>query len=77
MVMVLFFGWLFDVYGRCLFFIAGIVFMLVGSVIGGVVTSMGELIVVRGVQGLGGGALFVFVFMSFGDLVLLLDCGCW
>src|SRR5688572_12438737 len=49
------FGKLSDMYGRKWFFIAGIVVFLVGSALSGFSQDMLQLIVFRGVQGLGAG----------------------
>lgn len=46
-----------DLYGRRLFYLAGITLFLVGSVLAGVSRSMIQLIYSRGIQGLGAGAL--------------------
>ena len=53
------YGKLGDLYGRKRIFQAAIVIFLVGSVLAGLSQSMGQLIVFRAIQGLGGGGLMV------------------
>lgn len=62
-------GKLGDLYGRKVFFQAAIVIFLVGSALAGLSQSMGELIVFRAVQGLGGGGLIVGAQSIVGDVV--------
>ncbi|TAK62634.1 MAG: DHA2 family efflux MFS transporter permease subunit [Dehalococcoidia bacterium] len=57
-----------DIYGRKQFFLAGIVIFLAGSILSGASQSMTELILFRGVQGLGGGFIFANAFAIVGDL---------
>lgn len=57
-----------DIYGRKNFFLAGIVIFLIGSVLSGMSQSMVQLIVFRGVQGVGGGFIFANAFAITGDL---------
>jgi len=57
-----------DIYGRKQFFLAGIVIFLAGSILSGASQSMMELILFRGVQGLGGGFIFANAFAIIGDL---------
>ncbi len=61
-------GKLGDIYGRKRFFLAGIVIFLAGSILSGASQSMMELILFRGVQGLGGGFIFANAFAIVGDL---------
>ena len=44
-------------HGRRLFFILGIVLFMAGGVVGATAQSMTQLVVARGIQGLGAGAL--------------------
>ncbi|HEY4031731.1 MAG TPA: MDR family MFS transporter [Caulobacteraceae bacterium] len=67
-VMVPIWGKLGDLYGRKAIMIAGIGLFLLGSWLCGLSQSMVELIGFRGVQGLGGGALFTGAFAVIGDL---------
>lgn len=61
-------GKLSDLYGRKIVFIAGIVIFLVGSVLCGATTTMNGLILFRGLQGVGGGAIVVIAMVIIGDL---------
>ena len=51
------YGKLSDIYGRRLFFITGMVIFLVGSALAGTSQNMTQLIIYRGIQGLGAGAM--------------------
>jgi EmrB/QacA subfamily drug resistance transporter len=62
-------GKLGDLYGRKVFFQLALVLFLVGSVLSGACRSMVELILARGVQGLGGGGLLVGAQAVIGDVV--------
>lgn len=57
-----------DLYGRKWFFVAGITVFLVGSVLAGLSQNMLQLIVFRGIQGIGGGTIMASVFTSIADL---------
>jgi EmrB/QacA subfamily drug resistance transporter len=57
-----------DIYGRKQFLIGGVVIFLIGSMLCGMSQSMEQLIVFRGVQGLGGGLIFANSFAMLGDL---------
>lgn len=71
------YGKLSDTYGRKPFFIAGIIVFLVGSMLSGVATSMFQLILFRGLQGIGGGAIMVNAFAVVGDLFSPRERGRW
>src|SRR3954470_22674690 len=62
-------GKLGDLYGRKRFFQAAIVIFLVGSALCGAAQTLGELIIFRAVQGLGGGGLIVGAQSIIGDVV--------
>jgi EmrB/QacA subfamily drug resistance transporter len=62
------YGKLSDLYGRKLLLMAGIVLFLVGSALSGLSQEMWQLIVFRGLQGLGAGALFPISLAVIGDL---------
>jgi EmrB/QacA subfamily drug resistance transporter len=62
-------GKLGDLYGRKLFFQAGIVIFLVGSMLSGLSHSMIQLIAFRAIQGIGGGGLIVGAQAVMGDLI--------
>ncbi len=62
------YGKLSDIYGRRPLLLIGIVVFLLGSVLSGLSQSMGELIIFRGLQGLGAGAIFPIALSVIGDL---------
>ncbi len=57
-----------DIFGRKNFFLAGIIIFLVGSMLCGLSQSMLQLIIFRGIQGIGGGFIFANAFAIIGDL---------
>jgi EmrB/QacA subfamily drug resistance transporter len=61
-------GKLGDVYGRKWFIVSGIVVFLIGSALSGAAWGMTELILFRGMQGLGAGMIFSNVFTSVADI---------
>ncbi|MCA1738081.1 MAG: DHA2 family efflux MFS transporter permease subunit, partial [Actinobacteria bacterium] len=61
-------GKLGDIYGRKWFILAGIFIFLVGSALCGVAWGMTELIIFRGIQGLGAGFIFSNIFTSIADI---------
>jgi EmrB/QacA subfamily drug resistance transporter len=63
------YGKLGDLYGRKIVLQAALVLFLIGSALCGLAQSMGELIVFRAVQGLGGGGLMVSAQAAIGDVV--------
>ena len=62
------YGKLSDLYGRRPLLIFGIGLFLVGSVLSGLSQTMWQLILFRGIQGLGAGALFPIALAIIGDL---------
>jgi MFS family permease len=68
-------GKLGDLYGRKIFFLAGIVIFLVGSALAGLSGSMVELILFRAFQGLGAGGLMIGAQTIIGDVVSPRDRG--
>lgn len=62
------YGKLSDVYGRRPLLIIGVSLFLAGSALSGLSQSMTELIIFRGVQGLGAGAIFPIALAVIGDL---------
>ncbi|MBK9179301.1 MAG: MFS transporter [Acidimicrobiales bacterium] len=63
------FGKLSDLYGRRLLFQAAIVVFVVGSLLAGIAQDMTQLVLARGVQGIGGGGLMAMAFVIVGDVV--------
>ena len=61
-------GKLSDLYGRKLFFVSGIVVFLIASGLCGASQDMLQLVLFRGLQGLGAGFLMAMAFTSVGDL---------
>ncbi len=62
------YGKLSDLYGRRPMLLLGIVLFLVGSALSGLSQSMWQLILFRGIQGLGAGSLFPIALAVIGDL---------
>lgn len=62
------YGKLSDMFGRRGLYILGIAIFLVGSILSGFATSMFMLILFRGIQGIGGGAIMVNSFAIIGDI---------
>jgi EmrB/QacA subfamily drug resistance transporter len=69
------YGKLGDLYGRKIVLQAAIGIFLVGSALCGLSQNMTELIVFRGIQGLGGGGLFVVTLAVVGDIIPPRDRG--
>jgi EmrB/QacA subfamily drug resistance transporter len=67
-ITVPFYGKLSDLYGRKPMLMIGITLFLIGSALSGLSQNMTQLIVFRGVQGLGAGALFPISLAVIGDL---------
>ncbi|TCW78002.1 EmrB/QacA family drug resistance transporter [Burkholderia sp. SRS-46] len=63
------YGKLGDLYGRKIVLQAAIVLFLAGSALCGVAQDMTQLILLRAVQGLGGGGLMVVTMAAIGDLI--------
>jgi EmrB/QacA subfamily drug resistance transporter len=62
------YGKLSDLYGRRPIFLTGITIFLIGSLLAGLSQEMWQLVVTRGIQGLGAGALFPIALAVIGDL---------
>ncbi|QGT98613.1 putative MFS-type transporter [Candidatus Syntrophocurvum alkaliphilum] len=71
------YGKLSDVYGRKPFYIFGLIVFGVGSVICGQVNTMQELILARGLQGIGAGALISMPRATIGDIFNPRERGRW
>ena len=67
-ITVPFYGKLSDLYGRKPMLMIGITVFLIGSALSGLSQNMTQLIIFRGIQGLGAGALFPISLAVIGDL---------
>jgi len=67
-ITVPFYGKLSDIYGRRPMLMIGITLFLVGSALSGLSQDMWQLILFRGIQGLGAGAIFPIALAVIGDL---------
>jgi EmrB/QacA subfamily drug resistance transporter len=64
-------------YGRKWFYAAGIVIFVLGSALSGISGDMLQLIIYRGIQGLGAGMLFGIAFAIIADVIPPADRGKW
>ncbi|HEV2581321.1 MAG TPA: MDR family MFS transporter [Ktedonobacteraceae bacterium] len=71
------YGKLSDIYGRRFFFITGMVIFLAGSALAGTSQDMTQLIIYRGIQGLGAGAMMPIALAIIGDLFPPSERGKW
>ncbi len=71
------YGKLSDIYGRKWLFLGAIVVFMIGSALSGLSQNMTQLILFRGFQGIGGGALFANAFTVIGDLFPPAQRGKW
>jgi len=76
-VMVPIYGKLSDIYGRRRFFLGGMALFLAGSVLSGASQTMFQLILFRGLQGLGAGAMMPIVQAIIGDIFPPAERGKW
>lgn len=63
------YGKISDMFGRKKIFLSAIVIFLVGSALCGMAQTMNQLIVFRGIQGIGAGGLMTLVFAIIGDII--------
>ncbi len=61
-------GKLSDMYGRKWFYVAGLTIFVIGSFLSGISQTMSQLIIFRGLQGLGFGVMVALSFIVIGDL---------
>ncbi len=71
------YGKLSDIYGRRIFFLAGMAIFLLGSALSGTSQDMTQLIIYRGIQGLGAGALMPIAQAIIGDIFPPSERGKW
>lgn len=71
------YGKLSDLYGRKTFLLVGIVIFIIGSIFSGFSQSMTQLILFRGLQGIGSGAIMSNAFAIIGDLFPPAERGKW
>ncbi len=71
------YGKLSDIYGRRPFFLLGMAIFLLGSALSGMSQSMTQLILFRGVQGLGAGAMMPIAMAIIGDVFPPSERGKW
>ena len=67
-IAIILFGKLSDIYGRKLIIIFGIILFVISSVLCGFSTNIFELILFRGLQGIGGGILLSLPFILVGEI---------
>jgi len=67
-IAVILFGKLSDIYGRKHVLIVGIITFVISSVMCGLATTMVQLIIFRGIQGIGGGILLSLPFIVVGQI---------
>ncbi len=61
-------GKLTDIYGRKYFYLAGLVVFMLGSILCGLSQTMNQIIIFRGLQGIGAGVIMANAFTVVGDL---------
>lgn len=76
-VMVPIYGKLSDIFGRKPIFMIGVLLFLAGSALSGAAQSMTQLILFRGFQGIGAGALMPIAMTVVGDLFTPRERGRW
>lgn len=63
------YGKISDMFGRKKIFQSAIIIFLIGSILCGAAQNMNQLIIFRGIQGIGAGGLMTLVFAIIGDIV--------
>src|SRR5215831_6397388 len=71
------YGKLSDLWGRKWFFMGGIILFLAGSALSGASQNITQLIIFRGLQGLGAGAMMPIAFAIIGDIFPPAERGKW
>jgi EmrB/QacA subfamily drug resistance transporter len=71
------YGKLSDIYGRKWFYISGIAIFIIGSALSGASQSMTQLIIFRGLQGIGAGSMMANALAIIGDLFPPAERGKW
>jgi EmrB/QacA subfamily drug resistance transporter len=71
------YGKLSDIYGRRVFFIGGMIVFLIGSALAGTSQNMTQLIIYRGIQGLGAGGMMPIALAIIGDIFPPSERGKW
>ncbi|OEF99117.1 multidrug MFS transporter [Vulcanibacillus modesticaldus] len=71
------YGKLSDIYGRKPFYVFGLTVFMLGSVLSGISQSMIQLVLARGLQGLGGGAMMSMPRATIGDIFNPKERGKW
>jgi EmrB/QacA subfamily drug resistance transporter len=61
-------GKLTDIYGRKYFYLAGLIVFILGSILCGISQTMNQIIIFRGLQGIGAGVIMANAFTVIGDL---------
>lgn len=67
-ISIIIFGKLSDIYGRKLILVAGIIIFIFASIMSGFSKNMIDLIIFRGLQGIGGGILISLPFVMVGEI---------
>ena len=70
-------GKLADLYGRRIIYVTGITIFIVGSALCGISSTMTQLIVFRGIQGIGGGIMMPLAMTIVGDIFPPEERGKW
>jgi EmrB/QacA subfamily drug resistance transporter len=63
------YGKLSDIFGRKRMLTIAVLIFLLGSILSGIASSMIQLVIFRGIQGVGAGGLMALVFATIGDVV--------